>query len=256
MISLPPYLKLIKVQEVVTSVVSMRQAHRWCDDLTDNRSDWLLAEELEHQTTASSQLPGRTVFSAPFDDAKNCQRQLTALMPWQSSRFSDGSFGVWYGSTTVDSAVMIATSQWIHILLWDAGFEGEAAVAERDIFYINCSAPLLNLDGVVEQGRNPPANTDRDSLLKFIGAETRRQGYPGLVTFSNSIVSGAVDIAVFSPDVLSNPMYVCSMTCHLNGDQVRVQRSDTTSESLYEWDRHRQELTVAPEQALGSSGGE
>ncbi len=247
MIFLPPHLKPIEVDKVVTSVVSMRHAHRWCDDLTDNRSDWLLAEELEQQTTASSQLPGRTVFSAPFDDAKNCQRQFTAPMPWQSSRFSDGSFGVWYGSTTVGCAVMIAASQWMHILLQDAGFEGEAAVAERDIFHISCSAPLLYLDGVVEQGRNPtgpPANTDSDSFLKFIGAEARRQGFAGLVFSSNSTDSGAAEIAVFSPDVLANPIFLCSMTCHLTGDQVKVQRSDTMSESLCEWDSHRQKLTA------------
>ena len=51
---------------------------------------------------------------------------------------------MWYGSDTVETTVYESAYHWHRGLLTDAGFEQLPVVAERQVFWVACSAALLD----------------------------------------------------------------------------------------------------------------
>ncbi|MEI7788089.1 MAG: RES family NAD+ phosphorylase [Chlorobiaceae bacterium] len=62
----------------------------------------------------------------------------------QSNRFSDGSFGVWYGSDTLETSAHKSAYHWFRGLLCDAGFEQEEVVIDLKLYSVACNTLLLD----------------------------------------------------------------------------------------------------------------
>lgn len=210
-------------QNVLRNIVSLRQSQDLFDDLSDDPSLWALAQHIENDTKPPPYRSPTPVIHRPFEDA-----QWRSVIPWpfqnrQSSRFSDGSFGVWYGSDTVETTVHESAHHWFHGLLRDAGFQREGVLAERKVYAVTCDAALLDFR---------PAVTDWPALLhpsdysfpQSVGARIHREGHPGLLIPSVRRPTGE-NVAVFNPAVLSNPRLHCQLSYRLSGNQIVVEKT-------------------------------
>ena len=128
---------------VMRNIVSIRESQNLFDDLTDNPDEWRLAGHVEDEVKPPPYRSGTPVIHRPFEDAEWFNAITWPFKHWQASRFSDGSFGVWYGSNTVEATVYESAYHWYHGLLSDAGFENEAVIGERKVYSVSCNAALL-----------------------------------------------------------------------------------------------------------------
>lgn len=141
---------------------------------------------------------------------------------WQTSRFSDGSFGVWYGSESVETTVYESAYHWYRDLLSDAGFEQMAVIAERKVYWVACDAALLDFRQAAE--RQPDLLHLSDyTFCQAVGSRIHREGHPGLLTQSVRRPAGE-NLAIFNPAVLSNPRHNCQLTYRLERGQIVVEK--------------------------------
>ncbi|BBL34901.1 hypothetical protein Nstercoris_01152 [Nitrosomonas stercoris] len=68
------------------------------DDLSDHPEDWALAQEVETAAKLPLYRSATPVINRLFEDAKWFNAINWPFQNWQASRFSDGSYGVWYGA--------------------------------------------------------------------------------------------------------------------------------------------------------------
>ena len=66
----------------------------------------------------------------PFEEAEWFNAIGWPFQHWQSSRYSDGSFGAWYGADSVEATVYETAYHWYHGLLADAEGYFRRAVAQ------------------------------------------------------------------------------------------------------------------------------
>lgn len=209
-------------QDVVRNIVSLRQSQDLFDDLTADPAEWLLAQKVEDEIKPPSYTSRMPIIDRPFEDAEWFKAITWPFKNWQASRFSDGSFGVWYGSDSVETTVFESAYHWYRCLLSDAGFEGMAVIAERKVYWVACSAALLDF--------RCAANAHPDLLhpsdyapCQSVGARIHREGHPGLLTQSVRRPVGE-NLAIFNPAVLSNPRHNCQLTYRLDCQQIVVEK--------------------------------
>ena len=90
-------------QDVARNVVSLRQSQDLFDDLSADPAEWLLAQKVEDAIKPPVYRSRMPIIDRPFEDAQWFNAITWPFRHWRASRFSDGSFGVWYGSESVDS---------------------------------------------------------------------------------------------------------------------------------------------------------
>lgn len=209
-------------QEAARNIASPRQPHDLYDDLSTDPADWLRAERLEDEVRPPSQQSQTPVIDGPFEDAAWFSAIEWPFRYWQLSRFSDGSYGVWYGSDSVETSVYESAYHWYGGLLTDAGFEREVVVAERTVFLVSCTAALLDLR---RASHRYPALLDPNEYgyCQSVGARIHREGHPGLVIQSVRRPDGE-NLAIFNPSVLSQPRHHCHLTYLLQHGQIEVKK--------------------------------
>ena len=141
---------------------------------------------------------------------------------WQASRFSDGSFGVWYGCDSVEATVYESAYHWYRWLLSDAGYEKEQVVGERKLYSVTCDAALLDFRQVFHEYPDLVHKTDY-TYAQSVGGRIHREGHPGLLIPSVRYQSGE-SYVVFNPAVLSNPRLNCQLTYRLDGQHIVVEK--------------------------------
>lgn len=209
-------------QGIARNIVSLVQSQDLFDDLTDDPGGWALAQAVEDEVKPPPYRSHKPIIDRPFEDAEWFNAIGWPFKHWQASRFSDGSFGVWYGAESVETTVHESAYHWCHGLLGDAGFDREVVVAERKVYMVDCNAALLDFRGAV--GQNPGLLHPSDyALCRSVGARIHREGHPGLVTPSVRRPAGE-NVAIFNPAVLSNARFLCQLTYHLNGEQITVEK--------------------------------
>lgn len=171
-----------------------------------NPSEWLLAQKVESDVKPILHRSYTPLIDRSFEHAEWFNAISWPFKYWQSSRFSDGSYGVWYGSDSVETTVWESAYHWYHGLLSDAGFEHEAVVAERKVYLVACQAALLDLTKTT--------------------AEYKDLLHPFDYEFAQSVRRPAGNnIGIFNPVVLSNTRLCCQMTYWLNKNgQIDVER--------------------------------
>lgn len=209
-------------QDVVRNIVSLRQSQDLFDDLTDDPTEWLLAQKLEDEIKPPPYRSRTPIIDRPFEDAEWFNAITWPFKNWQASRFSDGSFGVWYGSESVETTVFESAYHWYRSLLSDAGYDRQVVIAERKVYSVACSAALLDLRKAAVSHPDLLHPSDY-AFCQSLGTRIHREGHPGLLTQSVRRPAGE-NLIIFNPGVLSNPRHNCQLTYRLDGQQIVVER--------------------------------
>ena len=99
-------LGLIDVRrDIIRNIVSLRQAQDLFDDLTTDPGEWILAQRVEAEMKPPPYRSNIPAIDRPFEDAEWFNAITWPFRNWQASRFSDGSFGVWYGSHNEETTI-------------------------------------------------------------------------------------------------------------------------------------------------------
>lgn len=216
-------LALVDVQrDVMRNIVSLGESQDLFDDLTDDPAEWLLAQRVEDEVKPPLYRSPTPVIDRPFEDAAWFKAIGWPFRHWQASRFSDGSFGVWYGSESVETTVYESAYHWYRGLLCDAGFEHEAVVAERKVYRVHCAAALLDFRQAASEYTDLLHPTDY-AFPQSVGARIHREGHPGLLVQSVRRPAGE-NVAVLNPGVLSNPRLACQLSYRLDGERIVVEK--------------------------------
>ena len=92
-------------RDVLRNIVSVRVSQDLFDDLSENPDDWVRAQQVEDEVKPPPYQSRTPIIHRPFEDAKWFNAIAWPFKHWQASRFSDGSFGVWYGCDSVTTSV-------------------------------------------------------------------------------------------------------------------------------------------------------
>jgi hypothetical protein len=210
-------------RDVVRNIVSIRESQDLFDDLSDRPDAWALAQQAEDQVRPPPYRSGTPVIHRPFEDAQWFNAIAWPFNHWQASRFSDGSFGVWYASDVAEATVYETAYHWYAWFLRDAGFENEPVVGERKLYAVACDAALLDFRHVVAQYADLLHKTDY-TYAQAIGARMHREGHPGLVVPSVRYAQGD-NYVVLNPAVLSKPRLLCQLTYRVDGPRIVVEKT-------------------------------
>lgn len=209
-------------QDVARNIVSLLQSQDLFDDLTDDPAEWLLAQKIEDEIKPPPYRSRTPVIDRPFEDAEWFNAIIWPFKHWQASRFSDGTYGVWYGSDSVETTVYESAYHWYRGLLSDAGFERMTVIAERKVYSVACNAALLDFRKSAEDHPDLLHPSDY-AYCQSVGTRIHREGHPGLLTQSVRRPAGT-NMAIFNADILSNPRHNCQLTYRLEGDQIMVDK--------------------------------
>jgi hypothetical protein len=207
---------------VIRNIVSIGTSQDLFDDLTSNPAEWALAQQVEDEVKPPPYQSRTPLIHRPFEDAQWFNAIGWPFRHWQASRFSDGSFGVWYGCDSVETSVYETAYHWFSRFLTDAGFETEKVVGERKLYEVACDAALINLRPLAGRYAGLIHKTDY-GYTQSVGARLHREGHPGLVTMSMRHAPGK-NYVVFNPAVLSNPRHHCQLTYRLDGQHLVVEK--------------------------------
>lgn len=209
-------------QDVARNIVSLCEEQDLFDDLASDPAEWLLAQKVQDEIKPPPYRSRSPIIDRPFEDAQWFNAIIWPFKHWQTSRFSDGSYGVWYGSDSVETTVSESAYHWYRGLLNDAGFERMDVIAEREVYAVACSAALLDLSQAA--GVYPDLLHPSDyAFCQSVGARIHREGHPGLLTQSVRQPEGK-NLAIFNPAVLTNARPSCHLTYRLEGRHIVVEK--------------------------------
>jgi len=209
------------------TIVSLRTSIDIFAELVDDPADHedLVAHEMA--TKPFERKP--PVITRPFEEAEVYDAVAKAIAwPFEHpcrSRFSNGSYGVWYGSKSLETSVYETVYHFrVNTLSSDAVSSGSVVAEERRVHLVGCTAALIDLRPHLE---NEPEllNPNDYSVCQTIGAQLYHSALPGVLTHSVRHPDGLI-IAVFQEGTLTNPRTVCNLTYYLEVDtgRVRVER--------------------------------
>jgi hypothetical protein len=216
---------------VFRNIKSVRVSQDLWDDLAaeglSSRDVGALAQKLDALVKPAFYTSSIPIIDRPFEEAIWFEAVAYPFRHLQASRFSDGSFGVWYGSSSVETTVHETAYHWFVDFLRDAQFEREDVIGERKVYEVGLSAALLDVRALADQ---VPAlvGTKDYSACQSIGAQIHREGHPGLLTRSARHRRGE-NVAIFNPVVLADPRLSCQLTYRLQDRRIHVQRSGTST---------------------------
>ncbi|WP_374327758.1 RES family NAD+ phosphorylase [Azonexus sp.] len=208
--------------DIARNIVSLLQSQDLFDDLTDDPAEWLLAQKVEDEIKPPPYRSHTPIINRPFEDAEWFNAISWPFKHWQASRFSDGTYGVWYGSESVETTVYESAYHWYRGLLSDAGFERMEVVAERKVYSVACNAALLDFRKAADDHPDLLHPSDY-AFCQSVGSRIHREGHPGLFTQSVRRPTGE-NVAIFNADVLSNPRHNYQLTYRLEDDQIVVEK--------------------------------
>jgi len=209
-------------QGVYRNIVSLRVSQDLFDDLSDDPQAWQSAQMLELQTKPAVFESSQPVIDRPFEQADWENAIGYPFKRSSVSRYSDGSFGVWYGAGSIETTVHETGYHWKNHLLADAGYTQPGIVMQRKVYQVQCDALLIDLKPKIQQYPAILHPTDY-TLTHQIGSTIYREGHPGLLTGSARDANGEV-YAIFNAKVLSQPMMVCNLTYATSEEGVEVER--------------------------------
>ena len=207
--------------DLYRNIVSLRVTENLFDDLSEHHEDWQTAIDLELQTQPYSYNSSTPIIDRPFEEAVWNEAIGFPFREWFRSRYSDGSFGVWYGSDMLETTIYETVYHWRNSLLADAGFNEPGIKIERRVHLVRCDAALVDLRALVDQYPMLVDGLDY-TLTQQIGGRLHREGHPGLVTVSARCTGNVYGI--LNPVVLSNPRPNCYLTYITTENGVDIER--------------------------------
>jgi hypothetical protein len=209
------------------NIVSLRVSQNLFDDLIDNQEGWDAGIKLVIETKPYSHTSQQPIIDRPFEDSVFHEAIKYPFENWKASRYSAGLFGVWYGANTLETTICETVYHWKHKFLADAGWQNQESLSvERRVHLVECNAALLDFRTKIKDYPSLVSPTDYTETQK-IGARIQHDGHPGLITHS-ARCEGNV-LALFTPNVLSNPRQFCYLTYTLTDGQVKVAREPSVT---------------------------
>ena len=215
-------------QDLARNIKSIRVSQDLFDDLSDDPADWETAQRHELATKPHTYESAATIIDRPFEEADWLNAIEFPFRNWASSRFCDGSFGIWYGSDKVETTVYETVHHWRHDFLADAGFDKlvsqgirESIIGERKVYWVRCDAALLDLRTRAAQYPDL-VHPSSYHFTQQIGARLHRERHPGFVT--PSARCAGENYGVLNKNVLASPRACCSLSYRLSKAGVVVER--------------------------------
>lgn len=208
--------------DIHRNIVSLRVSEDLFDDLSDNPDAWKAATDLEADSKPHTYSTYQPVITRPFEEADYNDAIEYPFRHWSSTRYSNGSFGVWYGTDTLQTSIHETVHHWRFKLLEDAGWQDiEGVEVDRKVYLVRCEAALLDFRQKIQTHR---ALIDSASyhLTHQVGAKIHHDGHPGLISRS-ARCEGDI-YAVFNQRTLSNPRHVCYLSYRVEGGAVTIER--------------------------------
>jgi hypothetical protein len=217
-------LHVVNVQgTVLRNIVSLRVSQNLFDDLSADPAEQRLALQVEDAVKPLNYQSATPIIHRPFEEAEWFNAIGYPFKQWSTSRYSDGSFGVWYGADSLEATVFETAYHWYTGLLADAeDFSKENVAVERKVYNVECSALLLDLKPQAAAFPTLLHKTDY-TFTQQVGARIQREGHPGLLTTSVRYPKGTVSV-IFNPAVLSSPKVNCVLTYQLKTDHIAVEK--------------------------------
>ena len=200
-------------EDVYRNIVSLRKSENLFDDLSTDEELTQLAVQVEAKVKSNvpNDLISRgfyysTAIGYPF------QMENTKI-----SRYSDGSFPVWYGSLELDTSIHETA---FHMARTELHIEGldEIVVRERAVYKVNCKAILIDL--INKRNAFPQLVAEDYSFTQQIGHRLHREGHPGLLAPSARYTGG--NTVIFNHQVLSNVRSYCYLTYQFDPRNKKV----------------------------------
>ncbi len=141
--------------------------------------------------------------------------------PYLNTRYSNGLFGVWYGSIELDTTIHETAYHMMSDELRVYGNTG-VIIRERAVYLVHCTAVLIDLTG--KEKKFPGLTGDDYSLTHQIGERLHNEGHPGLL--APSARCRGTNLAAFTPSILSSPRHHCYLTykCDVTKKSIQVER--------------------------------
>jgi hypothetical protein len=203
------------------NIVGLRKSRNLFARIGDDEADMAAAIAAEQAARPRRQQP---LLNRPFEPWYGVIGFPFVTHHWGQSRYSDGSFGVWYGSRDLETTVH-ETVHHFRVELAGHGWDRHerAIVRERRIARAHVDALVFDL---CAKARAYPALIDGHdySFTQAIGHSIHTGRHPGLLAPSARHASG-VNVDIFDPAYLSNPRDVCYLTYrHESNGQIMVER--------------------------------
>ena len=228
--------------DLVRNIKSLRTSQDLFDDLADDESE----SQVAHLLRNTVHPPGYrrpTVIARPFDLAAYSNAIRYPFVVWTQSRYSNGTFGVWYGADTLETSVhetVYHWVKWLNDLTYSEEFAkpGDPVTGERRVYRVRCDALLLDLRPKVVEFPQL-VDPDKYDFTQQLGLRLHREGHPGLLVRSARCHGDIA--AVFREPVLSNPRDYCFLTYSgsYGGDTVVVRRDQRD-----EWMKIQVEISI------------
>lgn len=209
-------------RDVIRNIVSISSSQVLFDDLSSDPAEWALAQQVEDEVKPPPYQSRTPVIHRPFEDAEWFNAIGWPFKHWQASRFTDGSFGVWYGCDTAETSVYETAYHWFKGFLADAGFQNEKVIGERKLYQVACDAALVDLRPLTETHSGLMHKTDYGTT-QSVGARLHREGHPGLITTSVRLATGQ-NFVILNPKVLSRPRNHCQLSYRLEDHRIVVEK--------------------------------
>ncbi len=207
--------------DLYRNIVSIRGDQDLFDDLSDSPADWQIAQSTELAFKPAQYQSHQPIIDRPFEDADLAAAIDFPFNTWSESRFSRGKYGVWYGSSALNTTIYETVYHWRNRFLADCGFDTVEGVSiERRVHLVRCSGALLNLVPKLDEW--PQLRADDYSQCQDFGQRIHREGHPGLWT--PSARCDGINAAVFTPRILGNPRIACYLTYTVENGRVAIQR--------------------------------
>lgn len=207
--------------DIYRNIVSLRESQDLFDDLTDLEGGREAAINLEVSSRPFIYSITQPIIDRPFEEAAYNEAVCFPFQNWSKTRYSDGSFGVWYGAASLETSIYETVYHWRQFLD-DAGWASLDGVAiERKIYRVRCEAALLDLR---QKAGQFPGLVDKNSYhyTQQIGIRIHHEGQPGLITRS-ARCNGEI-FAIFNSQVLVAPRAFCFLTYRMEAGAVAVER--------------------------------
>jgi hypothetical protein len=206
------------------NIVSLRKTVDLFADLVARPGDTRIL--IEHELATKPVRAPVPILSRPFEEAA-LYDPIQAAIEWPfehpcRSRYSDGSFGVWYGARTLETSIR----ETVHHFRRDTLASQIAAQSptpiyqERRVHRVRCSAMLVDLRNLCAV--QPRLLDPEDyAYCQSLGLKLRQAALPGVQSLSARDPGGEV-AGVFLREALSDPRDVCYLTYILEPGNGRV----------------------------------
>lgn len=193
------------------------------EDVQQNPAEWEEVIRSKYEDDATYWNPAENLSNIPPTRRVGGNGASLVMSPFahnSSSRFSDGSYGIFYAGNS--ARVAIAETIYHHERQMSDFEAAPNWTSDFQLLVGSIAAELHNVDNI------PGARDPYDyNLSQRAGMELRNAGSDGL-TWTSVRISGGRCIGVFWPDVVTIPTATTRYSYHWNGERVDLVKNQET----------------------------